>query len=264
MRTAYIAGNWKMNLDSSSAAALVDGLSSALNSLPGRDVGVFPPLTMVREVAARARGTRLSVGAQNCHHAVKGAFTGEVSAAQVKDAGATAVILGHSERRRDFGEDEPLLAKKLGAALAAGLKPILCVGERLDERESGKTFDVVARQTLGALESFRADQLFDLTLAYEPVWAIGTGRNATPAQAAEVHGRLRSLIAERFGAPFAARLRILYGGSVTADNAHALLSAPDVDGALVGGASLELRSFLAIVEATTPRPTQSNPVEPAR
>ncbi len=270
MRTAYIAGNWKMNLDSRSAATLVDGLTSALQSLPGRDVGVFPPLTMVREVAERARGTSLRVGAQNCHQSAKGAFTGEVSAMQVKDAGATSVILGHSERRRDFGEDEALLAKKLAAALAVGLKPLLCVGERLEERDAGRTFDVVARQTLGALEPFSAGQLADLTIAYEPVWAIGTGRNATPAQAAEVHAHLRGVLANRFDASFAARTRILYGGSVTPDNAAALLSANDVDGALVGGASLDLQSFLAIVKATAANSNPSNlsspskPVEPAR
>ncbi len=251
MRTPFIAGNWKMNLDRGLARSLVQGLAAARASLGGAsscDVGVFPPFTLLPEVAAAAAGTGLIVGAQDCHQEGKGAYTGCVAAAQVKDAGATHVILGHSERRRDFREDEALLARKLRAALAAGLQPILCVGELLEERDAGRTLAVVRAQVQGALRGFPAADLAGLTIAYEPVWAIGTGRTATPEQAVEVHRDLRACAAELFGPAFAARLRIQYGGSVTPKNAASLLSQEEIDGALVGGASLELDSFIGIVK----------------
>ncbi len=249
MRTPFVAGNWKMNLDSGLARSLVEGLASAVPAGIAVRVGVFPPFTLLAQVARQAEGSGLIVGAQNCHAETRGAYTGEISAAMVKDAGATHVILGHSERRRDFGEDEPLLRRKLEAALGTGLAPILCVGERLEERDAGQTLDVVNGQVRGALGGFAADDLARLVVAYEPVWAIGTGRTATPAQAVEVHRAIRATAAQLCGASFAARLCIQYGGSVTPDNAESLLGEEEIDGALVGGASLKLEPFLEIVRA---------------
>ncbi|MFH0945740.1 MAG: triose-phosphate isomerase [Planctomycetota bacterium] len=250
MRRSFVAGNWKMNLDRGLAKSLVAGLRDALEALAGQgDVGLFPPFTLLSDVARAAEGSGMIVGAQNCHHEKGGAYTGEVSAAMVKDAGGTHVILGHSERRQYYGEDEELLAKKLRAALAQGLHPILCVGEQLSERDQGRTLDVVRNQVQGALAGFSAADLSTLTLAYEPVWAIGTGRTATPDQAVEVHAALRGLITELFDGGFASRLRIQYGGSVNADNATTLMGEVEIDGALVGGASLKLDSFLAICKA---------------
>lgn len=251
MRTPFIAGNWKMNLDRARARVMVEGCVTSRGGLPDCEIGLFPPFTMLAEVAAAARGRDLWIGAQNCHAEAAGAYTGEVSAAMIADAGATHVILGHSERRRDFGEDEPLLAKKLAAALHHSLTPILCVGETLAQRDAGLTEAVVIAQVGGALGSFAAADLTGLIVAYEPVWAIGTGRNATPAQAVEVHRAIRGCVQERFGDSFATGLRILYGGSVKADNAGSLLGEPEIDGALVGGASLDLDSFLAIARSAS-------------
>ena len=213
------------------------------------DVGLFPPFTLLTDVVQEAEGSGLIVGAQNCHQESSGAYTGEVSAAMVRESGATHVILGHSERRRDFGETEEVLAAKLRAALAAGLKPILCVGEQLAERDQGRTLEVVGQQISGCLAGFKAEELSGLTLAYEPVWAIGTGRTASPEQAVEVHAALRCQVSGMFGAEFAEHLRIQYGGSVTPKNAADLMGAEEIDGALVGGAALKLDSFLAICEA---------------
>lgn len=238
-----------MNLDPPRARALVQGLAAAKALFEGVQVGVFPPFTLIHDAVAAAAGAPLAVGAQNCHHEPSGAYTGEVSAAQVRATGATHVLVGHSERRRDYGEAEPLLQQKLRAALAAGLAPVLCVGERLEERDTGRTLDVVGRQLDGALAGFTAAELAALVVAYEPVWAIGTGRNATPAQAVEVHRFVRGRLAERFAPGFAGAARILYGGSVTKDNASALLAEDEIDGALVGGASLALDSFLSIARA---------------
>ena len=250
MRNSFVAGNWKMNLDRGLAKSLVAGLKDALESLGGRgDVGLFPPFTLLSEVARAAEGSGMIVGAQTCHHEEGGAYTGEISAAMVKDAGGTHVILGHSERRQYFGEDEELLAKKLRAAVAHGLQPILCVGEQLEERDQGRTLDVVRGQVQGALAGFSASDLAALTIAYEPVWAIGTGRTASPEQVVEVHAALRGLVTELFDDEFAARLRIQYGGSVNAKNAASLMGEVEIDGALVGGASLKLDSFLAICKA---------------
>lgn len=255
MRGKFIAGNWKMNLDQGLARSLVSGLGSALESVAGKgvQVGVFPPFTLLagvaRQAAGESAGSGLIVGAQDCHAEEKGAYTGEISAAHVRDAGATHVILGHSERRQYFAEDEALLGRKLRAALGQGLKPILCVGEQLKDRDAGRALEVVEAQVRGALAGLSADQLSDLTLAYEPVWAIGTGRTATPEQAVEVHAAIRACVAELLGEPFAARLCIQYGGSVNQDNASTLLGEEEIDGALVGGASLKLEPFLAIVKA---------------
>jgi len=247
MRKPFIAGNWKMYLDEASARPLVEGLAEACPE--AADVGVFPPFTLLERVARWAEGSSLLVGAQDCHAEAEGAFTGEIAAGMIRDAGGTHVILGHSERRRDFGEKETLLAAKLRGALGAGLAPILCVGELLAERDEGRTIDVVAAQVDGALEAFSAEELAALTIAYEPVWAIGTGRVATPEQAVEVHRAIRERLASRFTESFAAAVRIQYGGSVKPDNAATLLGEAEIDGALVGGASLKLDAFLPIIRA---------------
>ena len=249
MRTPFIAGNWKMNLDRARAAELVEGVAAGRTGLPPSEIGLFPPFTMLAEVARLAEGKGIAVGAQDCHPEDSGAYTGEVSAPMIVDAGATHVILGHSERRRDFGEAEELLARKLAAALRHGLRPILCVGETLEERDGDRTLDVVLGQVKGALASFSATDLEHVTVAYEPVWAIGTGRNATPAQAVEVHAAIRGCLGELLGDAFAAATRIQYGGSVKPDNAASLLGEADIDGALVGGASLDTDSFLGIARA---------------
>ncbi len=251
MRTSLIAGNWKMNLDAEAASALVEGLVAALPALPKCAIAVYPPFVYLAEVtrAASWSGGRVAVGAQNCHHEDAGAFTGEVSPKMVRDVGATSVLLGHSERRRDFREDDATIARKLRAALRNGLKAVVCVGETLDQRDAGSTLSVVSGQIAGALTGLDPSSMQSVTIAYEPVWAIGTGRNATPAQAVEVHAAIRSRLAELFGTAIANKTRILYGGSVTADNAAALLSEPEIDGALVGGASLKLDTFTRIVRA---------------
>jgi triosephosphate isomerase (TIM) len=228
---------------------LIEAVCSGTTAMQGVEVGVFPPFPYIADAARRCAGRGVFVGAQNCHAQPAGAFTGEVAASMLKDVGATHVILGHSERRQFCGEDDAAVREKLAAALAHGLVPIVCVGETLAERQGNRTFDVIRRQLEGALAGFDAAQLAGLVLAYEPVWAIGTGVNATPAQAVEVHRFIRGLCAERFGAKFAAALRIQYGGSVKSENAAELLCQDEIDGALVGGASLEPRSFLSIVQA---------------
>lgn len=240
-----------MNLDGARAAALVDAVRLATTSDARVEVGVFPPFPYLADVARRCAGSRVRVGAQNCHAQNSGAFTGEVAAPMVKDVGATHVILGHSERRQFCGEDDAQVRAKLVAALEHGLVPIVCIGETLAQRQAQQTLDVIRRQVDGALAGFTASQLAPLVIAYEPVWAIGTGLNATPAQAVEVHRFIRGLCAERFGAEFAATLRIQYGGSVKPENAAELMREDEIDGALVGGASLDPRSFLSIVQAAT-------------
>lgn len=249
MRTPLVAGNWKMHLDGARAERLVRGLLDVVTDGPPQ-VAVFPSFPLLERVARWAEGSRLIVGAQNCHWEREGAFTGEVSAQQVADAGGTMVLLGHSERRRDFGEDEAMLRRKIERALEAGLAPVLCVGERLEEREAGRTLEVVGGQLEGALEGFGTRDLEGrLVVAYEPVWAIGTGRNATPEQAAEVHAFVRGVLGRKFGAGFAEQTRVLYGGSVKPDNARTLFAEEAIDGGLVGGASLVLEDFVEIVKA---------------
>lgn len=251
MRTSLIAGNWKMNLDAERAAALVEGLVTALPSLPKCRLAVFPPFVYLSDCvrAAAWGGGRMAVGAQNCHAAESGAYTGEISAAMLRDLGVTAVILGHSERRRDFAETDATVAKKLIAALKNGLDAIVCVGESLEQRDGGHALDVVRAQVRGSLGDLEGAGLARTAIAYEPVWAIGTGRTATPAQAVEVHAAIRDVLAERYGGEVAESTRILYGGSVTPENAALLLEEPQIDGALVGGASLSLESFLRIAKA---------------
>jgi len=248
MRKPFVAGNWKMHTVAAEAEALVAAIAEGAPKA-GVDLAVCPPFVHLRSVAKTLEGTNVSVGAQNMHFEPKGAFTGEISAAMLLDAGCRCVILGHSERRHVFGESDGLVAHKMTAALSAGLHPILCVGETLDERESGQTMEVNERQIRAGLDGVRAEDMAAVTIAYEPVWAIGTGKTATPDQAQEAHAAIRGVLADLFGDDIAAATRILYGGSVKPENAAEIFSRPDVDGGLIGGASLKADSFLAIAEA---------------
>ncbi|HEX4145519.1 MAG TPA: triose-phosphate isomerase [Pirellulales bacterium] len=247
MRRPLIAGNWKMNLDSASAVALAAEAVEGAKKVGQVDAVLCPPYVYLRAVASIVAGSPVALGAQNMSDQANGAFTGEISAAMLLDVGCRYVILGHSERRQLFGETDETVNRKTKAALAAGLIPIVCVGELLDQRESGQTAAVIARQFAGSLAGLSADQMETVVIAYEPVWAIGTGKVATPAQAQEVHSDLRKLIATHYNAAIAQRVRIQYGGSVKPSNAAELLSEPDIDGALVGGASLKAADFLGIV-----------------
>ena len=247
-RRRLVAGNWKMSRTNDEAGRLVRDLLRELLPAPGCDVVLCPPFTAITEVSYLLAGTPISLGAQNLHWEREGAFTGEVSAAMLASAGCRHVVVGHSERRQLFGETDATVAKKVRAAIDGGLVAIACVGETLDERESGRTLDVLGAQFEAGLGALSAADLPRLVLAYEPVWAIGTGRNATPAQAAEAHAALRARAFGRWGAA-AAGLRILYGGSVKPDVAPALFAEAELDGALVGGASLQAASFVPIVRA---------------
>jgi triosephosphate isomerase len=246
-RRPVLAGNWKMYKTVPEAVALATELRAGITRTDV-DVVLGPAFTALSAVAGVLKGTAIGLAAQNMHPENEGAFTGEVSPLMMKDAGCTHVILGHSERRQLFGETDEGVAKKAEAAFRHGLVPIVCVGETLAERESNRTSEVVERQTERALRGLGADQVAALVVAYEPVWAIGTGRTATPQQAQEVHALLRGLVARSHGEPAARALRILYGGSVKPDNIGALMAEADVDGALVGGASLVAASFLKIVD----------------
>jgi triosephosphate isomerase len=245
-RPALVAGNWKMNKTNPEAVGLVRELLPALLPTPPCEVVLCPPVTALTEVALLLAGTPVRLGAQNLHWEAGGAYTGEVTGAMLRSAGCAYVIVGHSERRRLFGETDETVARKTRAAHAAGLAPVVCVGETLEERERGETESVVDRQLRAALFDLAPEALAQTVLAYEPVWAIGTGRTATPAQAQAVHAHLRGRLAERFGAP-GATVRILYGGSATPETAGTLLAEPDVDGALVGAASLNAATFAAVV-----------------
>jgi len=249
MRRLLMAGNWKMHLDLRGAIQLAAGLKRELADAADRDVVLFPPYPFLADVADVVENSNLEVGAQNLHPEPQGAFTGEVSAAMLASVGCRWVIVGHSERRDQFAEKDAFLNKKLRAALAAGLKPILCVGEHLEERDAGRAQAVVGGQVGACLEGFGAEDMERVALAYEPVWAIGTGRTATPQQANEMHAMIRALVGEKFGGEVAKATRILYGGSVKPSNAKALVAEPDIDGALVGGASLKVEDFVPIVRA---------------
>jgi triosephosphate isomerase len=246
MRKRLIAGNWKMYKTISAGVALAREIAEGLRPADPETI-VFPPATALAAVATALKGTPVKVGGQNMHFAREGAFTGEVSPLMLKDAGCTHVLLGHSERRHVFGEDDELVAKKTRAAVDGGLVPVVCVGETLPEREGGRTLEVVERQLERALRQLTADEVGRLAVAYEPVWAIGTGKVATPEQAQEVHAFIRGRVSASHGDPVGGAVRILYGGSVKPDNIAGLLALPDVDGVLVGGASLDAASFLKIV-----------------
>jgi triosephosphate isomerase (TIM) len=248
-RRPLIAGNWKMNAGGQEACGLASSVAASAQRAKGVDVVVAPPFTALAAVAHELYEAKsaVSLGAQNMHHEATGAFTGEVSAPMLKDAGATWVILGHSERRQHFGETDEAVARKVGAAIRAELRPIACVGETLEEREAKKTLEVVERQVRAILDELAKSPGFGV-IAYEPIWAIGTGKVAQPEDAQEVHAKIRALLAGA-SEELASETRVLYGGSVKADNAEGLLSQPDVDGALVGGASLDAAGFGKIIEA---------------
>lgn len=249
MRVKIAAGNWKMNTDAASGTALAAGLVAAVGGLQRPQVLLFPPFPYLPAIAGAVAGSRIQLGAQNCHCEAKGAFTGEVSPAMLRDVGCQWVLIGHSERRHLFGETDDFLKKKVLAALAAGLKVVFCVGEKLDQRQAGKTQAVVETQLREGILGLAPETWDNVVIAYEPVWAIGTGVNATPDQAEEVHAFIRGWLARQVSDATASATRILYGGSVTAGNAATLLAQPNVDGALVGGASLKLDDFTAIVRA---------------
>ena len=251
-RLPVIAGNWKMNLTLAEAVQLVKAIADSIKGLDGVEVLVAPPFTALARVKETIGKAPILLAGQNMHWEAQGAFTGEVSAAMLTDAGCTHVILGHSERRTLFGETDEVIDRKTAAAVKKGLVPIVCIGETLEEREKGLTFQTIERQLNLSLKSFREGKKIPPTtvLAYEPVWAIGTGRTATPEQAQEVHQFIRQWLKAQFGEQPAEAIRILYGGSVKPDNVRDLMSKPDIDGALVGGASLKPESFLPIVHFT--------------
>jgi len=246
MRRKLIAGNWKMYKTTGEAKTLVEEIKKGAAGAPS-DILVAPPFTALATAVSAAKGSAVAVAAQNMHFEKEGAFTGEVAPGMLKDIGVTHVILGHSERRQYFAETDEGVAKKTKVALDNGLTPVSCVGELLAEREAGKTMDVVGRQVDAILKAITADEATKIVIAYEPVWAIGTGKVATPEQAQEVHAFIRKRISAVHGAKIADVLRVLYGGSVKPDNVKGLMALPDVDGALVGGASLKADSFLKLV-----------------
>ncbi len=249
MRTPLIAGNWKMHQTLAEARTLVAGIREGIAGVDGVDILICPPFQHLFPMARAVADSKIMLGAQNAHEEAKGAFTGEVSVPMIAETGATCVIIGHSERRHVFGEPGDRLARKVRAVLEGGLTAIYCVGETLEEREAGRTAEVIERQMAEVLS---ADQPTDrLVIAYEPVWAIGTGKTASPDQAQEVHAQIRGWLTKTYDAAQAEAIRILYGGSVKPGNAGELLAQPDIDGALVGGACLEPVGFAAIISAAS-------------
>ncbi len=246
-RRPLMAGNWKMNKTATEARDLAAKLISLVSSVRDRDIVLAPPFTALQAVREAIRGTNVALSAQNLFWEEKGAYTGEISAEMLLDLGCEYVIIGHSERRQYFGETDDTVNKKVRQALNKKLLPIVCVGETLQEREAGRAFEVIERQMTGAFKGVSAAEMQQVVVAYEPVWAIGTGKTATPEQAEEVHARARKKISSIFNGEVADALRILYGGSVTPENVSALMAMPDIDGALVGGASLKPDSFAALV-----------------
>lgn len=249
MRKTLIAGNWKMNTNRADAVALAKGVAEGAGDVDSVDLVVCPPAVYMSAVAEALAGSPVALGAQNMSCQDNGAFTGETSHSMLTDIGAEYVILGHSERRTIFGETDKNVCDKTHKALAAGLAPIVCVGELLEEREAGKTAEVIKTQFEGSLEGVTEAQITSVVIAYEPVWAIGTGKVASPEQAEEVHADLRRLLAERYTAEIAEKIRILYGGSMKPGNAPELLAKPNVDGGLIGGAALKAEDFLGIAKA---------------
>jgi triosephosphate isomerase len=247
MRLPFIAGNWKMFKTVHETMVFVKELKSLVKDINDVEIVVAPPFTAVHAAAEAARNSTIGVAAQDVFWERDGAYTGEIAPGMVKEAGAEYVIIGHSERRRMFGDTDATVNRKTTAALAAGLTPIVCIGETLEERERNETLAVLDRQINDGFEGLAAEQMAELVIAYEPVWAIGTGRTATAAQAAEAHAHIRSRLRQWFGADAAERCHVIYGGSVKPDNIRDLIAEPDVDGALVGGASLEVKSFAGIV-----------------
>jgi triosephosphate isomerase len=254
MRKKLFAANWKMNLTANEARTLIAALRADLDRdaatlARDREVMVAPPFTSLHAASQALAGSSIALGAQNMHHEEKGAFTGEISAPMLRQIGVTYVILGHSERRHAFGENDELINRKVQAALAGRFAPILCVGETLEQRDHGRTAEVVLGQLQAGMSGVADADAPRVTIAYEPVWAIGTGRTATPDQAQTVHGAMRAFLDDRYGREAGAALRIIYGGSVTPENVDSLVAKHDIDGALVGGASLKAESFIRIVRA---------------
>lgn len=249
MRTPVIAGNWKLFKTAPEAVELVNGLKSLIAGKQGVEVVVAPVFTVLDRVRTVIAGSGIALAAQNCFWEEEGAFTGEISPKMLLDAGCSHVIIGHSERRQYFGETDATVNRKIHAALAAGLTVIFCIGETLAEREDGRTFAVLQEQITGGLRGIAADSMKNVIIAYEPVWAIGTGKTASDAQAQEAHGVIRREVAVRYDSAVADSVRILYGGSVKPENIAGLIAQPDIDGALVGGASLKADSFAALVNA---------------
>lgn len=249
MRTPVIAGNWKMNMTVSQSIELVKSIYLGLKFPGDVDVIVSPPFTALHAVANELKNSYVAVAAQNLYWEDNGAFTGEISPVFIKDAGADYVIIGHSERRQYFGETDETVNKKIKAALKHNLVPIVCVGETLDEREAGQLDHIIRKQIVNGLNDLSENEVSDIILAYEPVWAIGTGKTATPEQAEEVHAKIKSLIAELFSQAAAENVRILYGGSMKPSNSRELLSKPNIDGGLIGGASLKPEDFIDIIKS---------------
>jgi triosephosphate isomerase len=247
-RKALIAANWKMYKTPVEAQAFVDAFLPLVKGHTRDEIALFPSPVLLPTVIAAAKGSNVAIGAQNIHFAAEGAYTGETSIGQLKAVGGTHTLIGHSERRQYFAETDEIVNKKLKAALEAGIVPVVCIGEVLAERESGKTADVLTTQLTGALAGITAEAAKPIVIAYEPVWAIGTGKTATPEMAEETHKVVRSVVEKLLGAKVAADVRILYGGSVKPENASSLLNQPNIDGALVGGASLKADSFAQIVK----------------
>ena len=255
MRTPLVAGNFKMFKTVGETVSYIGELRSLTKDVRGVEIAIAPPFTAIAAAAQAADGSAIGVAGQDLHWERDGAFTGEVSAGMLREAGARLAIIGHSERRTLFGETSATVNKKMRAAITGGLVPIVCIGETLDQRDRNETLAVLDKQIKEGLDGVTGDELARMVLAYEPVWAIGTGRNATPAQAGEAHFHIRRRLKQWFGVEPSSRCRVLYGGSVKPDNIASLISQPDVDGALVGGASLDPKSFFAIVKtAASPGP----------
>ena len=249
MPRALIAANWKMNKTAAETVEFIRALKPHLPAPANREVVLAPPFTSLPAASAEARGSGIGIAAQDVFWEKQGAFTGEISASMLREAGCSYAITGHSERRRIFGEKDRQINLKTRACLEAGLNVIFCIGETLDERDAGKTFKVIKKQLNQGLKNIPRGDISRVAVAYEPVWAIGTGRTATPGQAAEAHAFIRSELGKMYSGSAAAQVRIIYGGSVTPDNIKGLMSEPDIDGALVGGASLDLDSFVRIIRS---------------
>lgn len=254
MRIPFVAANWKMYKTIPEAVVYTKELRAYVKDPADVEIVLAPPFTALHAVAEAARNTPIAVAAQDLYWESEGAFTGAVSAAMIKEAGAEYVIIGHSERRRLFGETDATVSRKIGAALAHELVPIVCIGETLEEREAGETLNVLDRQLREGFSGRSTDEVASMVIAYEPVWAIGTGRHATPAQAQEAHAHIRARVREWFGDKAADECHVIYGGSVKPANTRELMAQPDVDGALVGGASLDAASFFEIISGSRPQP----------
>jgi triosephosphate isomerase len=248
----FVCGNWKMFKTVADTVKYVKEFRSLVKDIADVEIALAPPATSLHAAAEAARNSNIAIAAQDVYWEREGAFTGEISPLMVREAGAEYVIVGHSERRTLFGETDAMVNRKAAAAFAAGVTPIVCIGETLDQRERGETFDVLDRQITQGLDGLTSDQLTQLVIAYEPVWAIGTGRNATPAQAAEAHGHIRQRLRQWFGAGAAELCHVIYGGSVKPDNIRDLITQANVDGALVGGASLDVNTFSDLVSRSRP------------